>query len=407
MPNSLDAPSDRVQPGEGDLRGTNQTDMRAQNERLVLSLVRQHKALAKSDIARLTGLSAQTVSVIMRSLEQDGLLQRGEPVRGRIGQPSVPMSLAAEGAFFLGLKIGRRSADLVLVDFLGVPRFRRRSLYRYPTPDSIMAFVAQSLPDLLAGLPAQSRARLGGMGVAMPFQLWNWVEFIGAPQDEMEAWRKRDVKAELQRLTGLPVFVQNDATAACGAELVFGTVEKPGDFLYIFFGYIIGGGLVLGNRLFTGRTGNAAGLGPLPVPGPDGKMCRLMDLASLSTLSAALQAAGHSAESLWADPEGWDVPPDLLDAWIERASSALASAILSAAALLEVDAVMIDGWLPVAVRAELTRRTRAAFLRQDLAGVEPLEILEGSVGANARALGAAAIPLAHRAMVDHGAALRD
>ena len=70
------------------VRGSNQSGMRAHNERLVLSLLRQHGALAKSDIARITGLSAQTVSVIMRALEQDGLLMRGEPVRGRIGQPS-------------------------------------------------------------------------------------------------------------------------------------------------------------------------------------------------------------------------------------------------------------------------------------------------------------------------------
>ena len=69
--------------------------MRDYNERLVLSLVRQHSALAKTDIARMTGLSAQTVSVIMRALEQDGLLLRGEPLRGKIGQPSIPMSLAA------------------------------------------------------------------------------------------------------------------------------------------------------------------------------------------------------------------------------------------------------------------------------------------------------------------------
>ena len=44
---------------------------------------------------------------------------RGEPIRGRVGQPSVPLSINPEGAFFLGLKVGRRSADLVLVDFLG------------------------------------------------------------------------------------------------------------------------------------------------------------------------------------------------------------------------------------------------------------------------------------------------
>ena len=64
------------------LRGSNQSGMRDHNERLVLSLVRAQGGLSKSDIARITGLSAQTVSVIMRGLEQDGLLERGEPNRG-------------------------------------------------------------------------------------------------------------------------------------------------------------------------------------------------------------------------------------------------------------------------------------------------------------------------------------
>ena len=50
---------------------------------------------------------------------QGVLVNAGVPVRWRIGQPSVPMALDADGAFFLGLKIGRRSADLMLVDFLG------------------------------------------------------------------------------------------------------------------------------------------------------------------------------------------------------------------------------------------------------------------------------------------------
>ena len=54
-------------------RGTNQSGMRDSNERLVLSLVRRHGKLAKTEIARMTGLSAQTVSVIMRELEDEGL----------------------------------------------------------------------------------------------------------------------------------------------------------------------------------------------------------------------------------------------------------------------------------------------------------------------------------------------
>jgi len=384
-------------------RGSNQSGMRAHNERLVLSILRQQGALAKSDLARMTGLSVQTVSVIMRSLEQDGLLLRGEPIRGRIGQPSVPMSLDAEGAFFLGLKIGRRSADLMLVDFLGRVRSARRRIYRYPTPSAVVAFVAEALPAVVGALPPGQRDRIGGMGIAMPFQLWSWVRYIGAPQAEMDAWRAHDITGEIAAIAGMPVHIQNDATAACGAELVFGTGEKPKDFLYFYFGTFIGGGLVLNGQLFTGRTGNAGGVGPLPVPGPDGTLLRLFDVASMSKLAEKMEAAGESSDHLWEQHLEWRVSPGLLDDWIQHAAEGLAYATLSAAALVELEAVMIDGWMPAHVRAEITRRTEAALNRLDLSGVEPPQVREGTVGAEARALGAAAIPLAQRYLIDPAA----
>ena len=407
MPASADLPIDRATGDDIGLRGTNQSGMRAQNERLVLSLVRQHGALAKSDIARITGLSAQTVSVIMRALEQDGLLLRGEPLRGRIGQPSVPMSIAPDGAYFVGLKIGRRSADLTLVDFVGQVVATQRQTYRYPTPDTVVAFVAQALPIIAATLAPQTRQRISGMGVAMPFQLWNWVQFIGAPQAEMDAWRDRDIQAELSSVTGLPVYVQNDATSACGAELVFGTGERPKDFLYFYFGYFIGGGLVLNGQLFLGRSGNAAGVGPMPVPGPDGQMRRLLTVASMSVLAETMEAAGESSDHLWEQHDRWHVSDHILSDWIDGAAEGLASAALSAATLLEIEAVLIDGWMPIKVRAEITRRTRLALHRLDLLGIEPPVIREGTVGAAARSLGAAAIPLSQRYLIDQNAASRD
>ncbi len=407
MPAGAEWPQDR--PGVEDigLRGTNQSGMRAQNERLVLSLVRQHVALAKSDIARITGLSAQTVSVIMRALEQDGLLLRGQPVRGRIGQPSVPMSIAPDGAYFVGLKIGRRSADLTLVNFVGRVMATERQVYRYPTPDAVVAFVARALPTIAAAVPAENRHRISGMGVAMPFQLWNWVQFIGAPQSEMDAWRDRDIQAELVKATGLPVYVQNDATSACGAELVFGTGERPKDFLYFYFGYFIGGGLVLNGQLFLGRSGNAAGVGPMPVPGADGQTRRLLTVASMSVLAETMQAAGEPSDHLWEQPDHWQVSDQILSNWMDGAAEGLASAALSAATLIEIEAVLIDGWMPTAIRAEITRRTHLALHRLDLSGIEPPVIREGTVGAAARSLGAAAIPLSQRYLIDQNAASRD
>lgn len=389
------------------LRGTNQSGMRAHNERLVLSLVRGHGALAKSDIARMTGLSAQTVSVIMRALEQDGLLARGEPVRGRVGQPSVPMSLAADGAFFWGLKVGRRSADLILTDFLGRIRAARRRTYRYPTPDGIVAFVAETLPALADQLDQPLRSRIVGMGVAMPFQLWDWVSILGAPQAEMDAWRHRDLAADLAALVDLPVYVQNDATSACGAELIFGTGDRPKDFLYFYFGTFIGGGLVMGGQLFLGRTGNAAAVGSMQVPGPGGRMQRLIDVASLSELAAMMEAAGAPSDHLWQQPDGWQVPQPVLDAWVDSAAQGVAHAALNAAALVELQAVLIDGWMPASLRAQVVQRTRAALARLDLAGIDPPAIREGTVGPDARALGAAAIPLSQRYLIDQNAPARE
>lgn len=403
-------PTDRSTLDDLGLRGSNQSGMRDHNERLVLSLVRQHAGLSKSDIARISGLSAQTVSVIMRALEGDGLLERGAPMRGRVGQPSVPMYLAADGAFFFGLKIGRRSVDLMLVDFAGQVRASVRQVYRYPTPDAVVAFVRSALPQMAQALPLGLRGRISGLGVAMPFQLWSWVQIIGAPQSEMDAWRTRDIQAELAAITGIPVYVQNDATSACGAELVFGTHDRPRDFLYFYFGYFIGGGLVLNGQLFLGRTGNAAGVGPIPVPSPlphtGGAVGRLLSSASLSKLAASMEAAGQDSAHLWEQHKVWHVSDDVLNAWADQAALGIAWAALTAASLLEIEAVLIDGWMPQSVRADLTRRTQAALQSLDLSGITPPSIREGTVGADARALGAAAIPLSQRYLLDQNAAAR-
>ena len=142
---------------------------------------------------------------------------------------------------------------------------------------------------------------------------------------------------ELAAVTGIPVYVQNDATAACGAELVFGTGERPSDFMYFYIGFFIGGGLVLNQRLFTGRTGNAGGVGPMPVPGPDGRMRRLFASASMSKLAEAMEAAGESSDHLWERPDHWTVSEGVLSAWMDSAAEGLAWAAFSAAALIEID----------------------------------------------------------------------
>lgn len=384
-----------AEPG-GLSRGTNQTGVRLYNERLVLSLVRRHGPMPKAAIARATGLSPQTISIIINQLSDDGLLVRGSPQRGRIGQPSVPYSLNPEGAYSYGLKIGRRSADLYLIDFTGRVLDLVHETYRYPTPDSIRRFAGGAIARLEGGLDAAARGRIAGLGIAAPYEMWTWPEEIGAPRADIDAWRAVDIRAELAREHGWPVYFSNDITAACAAELMFGRGGEFRDYLYVYIGSFIGGGLVLDGNLFPGRSQNAGALGSMPAPGErdlSRKTVQLMNVASIFVLEKALEAEGRDASVLWRSPDDWGDLGPVVSRWIGEVAGNVAFAIGAAIAVIDVQTVMIDGAFPAAVRAEVTARTREALARLNQQGLTPFEVVEGTMGNAARATGGAAIPL--------------
>ncbi len=385
------------------LRGTNQSGMRAFNERLVLSLIHQGERLAQRDIARLTGLSAQTVSVIIRQLERDGLLIKGEPVRGRVGQPSVPLLINPRGAFMLGLKVGRRSAELVLTDFSGQVLASRRESYRWPTPDGVLAFASRHIATVTQILSPEERGRLAGLGIAIPFELWNWPRQTGAPAAEMDKWRDANIQAELANLTGLPVSLQNDATAACAAELQFGRQGVSGDFIYFYVGTFIGGGVVLNGGLYAGRSGNAGAIGPMPVSDGRGGIVQIIELTSIILLERMLVEAGIDPSPLWDRPGDWPDFGPCVDEWIETVGFGLAQAVVASVSIIDFDLVVIDGSLPASIRARLVEATQRHVARLDLQGVRLPAIEEGRVGVEARVRGAASLPLVQRFLLQRGA----
>jgi predicted NBD/HSP70 family sugar kinase len=375
--------------------GANQAGVRLYNERLLLSLVRRFGPLSKIEVARLTGLSVQSTSAIMNRLQADGLLKREAPLRGRVGQPTIPLSIDPEGAYSFGLKIGRRSCELVLIDFRGAIRQRAHRAYAFPTPTMILDFVRDSLPALANSLTALQRRRIAGLGVAAPFQLWNWESEIGAPAGAMDAWRHFDAENEIAAVCPLPTTLCNDATAACAAEFFFGRCWRYRDFLYFFIGEFLGGGLVLDGALRLGRTGNAAALGSMPIMAKSngGAARQLIACASIYQLERQLEAAGIDASPIWATPESWGEFGAPLDGWIEDAASALAYATVAAISLVDFEAIVIDGALPATVRERVTARTAEVFAGLDRRGLSDVDIVSGSIGADAGSIGGAALPL--------------
>ena len=373
--------------------GSNQVGMRQFNERIVLQAIRLHGALPKAEVARLTRLSTKTASVIINGLLEDGLVIKHDRLRGRIGQPSVPIALNPDGAFTLGIKVGRRSLDVLAMDFVGQVRYREMLSYEYPDPDIIFPAIERKLALVDTQL-GEHASRLVGVGVAAPLWLGGWRDFLGAPPSVMDAWNEINIHRRIQAMTALPVEFAKDTTAACVAELVASEGRRLRNFLYIFIGTFIGGGLVIDSHLHPGSRGNAGAVGSLPLRSEDGKKPpQLLHKASGFVLEQLFKQHGHPGAAAH-DERALSSPMAAhTQAWLKDACPALALTITSATALLDLDAVVVDGSMHRSLIDQVIAQTTDVLDSYSWEGLTRPQLLAGSIGADARAMGGALLPL--------------
>ncbi len=382
------------------MRGSNHNGMRQFNERIVLQAVRLQGAIPKADLARLTQLSTQTVSIIVNRLEADGLLVKQDRIRGKIGQPSVPLALNPDGAFSLGLQVGRRSLEVLVSDFLGQPRHQLQFNYPFPDPEVVLRHIRQALAEMEA-LMGEKWQRVVGVGLTAPLFLHKWPHLLGGEAAAaLQRWEPIDLLGEVKALTSLPVAFAKDTTSACMAEMLQGHGRAISNFLYVFVGTFVGGGLVLAGHIMAGPTGNAGAIGSLPTGLTNGadassgtKPDQLLQLASGWQLEQALLAAGFDPLSVLDDRIMDPAFAAVTRPWLEQASRALAMAIVSATAILDLDASVIDGSLGRTLINALIDATREKLADYNLEGLNPPSVVAGQAGAHARAIGASLLPL--------------
>jgi predicted NBD/HSP70 family sugar kinase len=376
--------------------GSNQVGMREHNERVLLQAIRLHGSQPKADLARLTRLSTQTVSVIIDRLLAEGMVERLESQRGKIGQPSRPIALRADAAFAVGVKIGRRSLDMELLDFAGQVRWQASTAYATPVVDDVFAAIGVQLERIHAFLGDRTQ-RLAGVGLAAPLMFGGWQALLHLAPRAADAWTRVDMRERLQGLTPLPVEFAKDTAAACVAELVAGRGRVLENYLYIFVDVLVGGGLVIDSQPYGGRHGNAGAIGSMPVglAADKRRAGQLLDEASLVRLEQMLVDAGLEALP-FTDARLLQAPwAGLTRAWIARAANAIAFAIGGAACVLDLDGVIVDGAVSRALLDELLRAIGTALARYDWQGALRPQVLAGEVGADAKVRGAAWLPL-HR-----------
>ena len=376
-----------------EMRGSNHVGMRQFNERTVLRAIRHHGAMPKADLARLTQLTSQTVATIVNRLSDDGLLVKQARIRGKIGQPSVPLALNPEGAFSVGIQIGRRSLEVVVTDFLGHMRHQWQHLYPYPAPHDVLAKIQEGLQRMQHSMDKQW-SRVVGIGLSAPLALHLWGDVMGEPAKQVLAqWEQVDLLTQVQQLTDLPIEFAKDTTAACVAELVQGHGRDIENFLYVFVGTFVGGGLVLDGHIINGRRGNAGAIGSMPMSTQSHHGLQLLELASGWQLEQALIQAGHDPLLVQQDAIVQDAYAQWVQPWLQQASHALAASMAAASALLDLDAVVVDGSLSPLLMQALMAHAEQALNAQRFDGLHQPLLLKGQVGGHARALGASLLPL--------------
>lgn len=384
----------RPEPWQLRPRGSSQGGLRQYNERVVLQAIRLNGSLPGAEIARVTQLTAQTVSMITKRLIEDALLVKGEPQRGKVGQPSVPLALNPDGAFAVGIKVGRRSMDLLLVDFTGAVRERWTRDYRYPDPELLRDEIAQRLAELHRKLSPARRALVQGIGIAAPLSLGGWQTLLDMPPEVAQKWQRTDLRADVAALTEWPVELLKDTAAACVAELVAGRGRSVKSFLYVFVDTFIGGGLVIDSHLRSGLHGNAGAIGSMPLGLAEGRRpAQLLSVASLLNLEQLYGAAGLDIGAV-ADARAMQAPwLAHTQRWLREAGAAIAMSIESAACLLDLEAVIVDGSFSRELLAALVAAIGAAMDGYSWEGVAKPQVLTGTIGSDARAVGGALLPL--------------
>lgn len=328
--------------------GTNLEGTVAHNRRVVIDALRVNGALTRAELARATRLSAQTASNIVAALQADGLVASDGPVRIARGQPASPFRLVPAGAYAIGVQIDRHVARAVAVDFVGVERVTAESALPAGGPaagvPAILDLVAV-VRRALAAMDAGAEARLVGLGVAMPGP-------FGPDPDVtdpwmMPAWQTHPLREDLARGTGLAVTIQNDAGAAATQERLAGVAAGLDHFVYLYLGYGLGAGLVVGGELYAGARGNAGEIGLALALGPDGAAGGPLEhVASLAALGRALGL----------DPAAPDLYPRLtravetaapgVEEWLDAAVPRLRWAVQLAETLIDPQTIVLGGPLP-------------------------------------------------------------
>ena len=342
------------------LRRINQEDLRNHNLSVTLdTLLRAQKPMSRADLAKETGLTKATLSLLASMLIESGVVQEGEPVVSTTyGRPSTPLEIRGGSIAGIGLQINTDGYGCLALDLNGDTLGREWVSEDMTGTDPYEIFAKLDAMTF----PLESRlkrrgCKVVGAGLALP----------GIVTDDMWLLVARNLGWENVNLTRfnvvrrLDVVAGNEAKMAAIAQIpgyaterapFLNVVDRTDSFIYLSTDIGIGGAVVRDGEVVMGSHGFAGEIGHLSVA-MDGPLCscgRHGCLEAFAGRRALVEAAGiaedgdaTSSEAIDAFLQRWRAGDSDVAKVVDQAADALVSAIASAVNLVDVDTVLLGG----------------------------------------------------------------
>ncbi|SOD63860.1 ROK family protein (putative glucokinase) [Streptomyces zhaozhouensis] len=260
-----------------------QSSLHRANLERVIRAVRAAGSLTQADIARTTGLSAATVSNIVRELKELGTVEVRSTSAG--GRRARSVSLSSDAGIVVGVDFGHSHLRVA------VGNLAHQVLAEEAEPLDVDASAdqgfdrAEKLVDRLLAVAGMDRSKIIGIGLGVPGPIDMTSGTIGSTAI-LPGWRGTNPREELAARTGVPVHVDNDANLGALGESVWGSGRGAGDLAYIKVASGVGAGLVINGRIYRGSGGTAGEIGHITLD-ESGPVCRCGNRGCLETYTAA------------------------------------------------------------------------------------------------------------------------
>ncbi|NGO67053.1 ROK family protein [Streptomyces boncukensis] len=260
-----------------------QSSLHRANLERVVRAVRMAGSLTQAEIARSTGLSAATVSNIVRELKESGTVEVTPTSSG--GRRARAVSLSADAGIVVGIDFGHSHLRVA------VGNLAHKVLTEDAEPIDVDASSAQGfdraeqLVQRLIARSAVSPSKVIGVGLGVPGPIDIGTGVLGSTAI-LPGWAGTNPRDEMARRLGVPVHVDNDANLGALGEQVWGAGQGAADLAYIKVASGVGAGLVINGRIYRGPGGTAGEIGHITLD-ESGPVCRCGNRGCLETFTAA------------------------------------------------------------------------------------------------------------------------